>query len=214
MSEDRIRTELTTQSLVIKAIWDLTLQKSAVIWSSMIDKLPARIYNFTIRYLSNTLPNGSNAVKWGITDLATCVLYNETLAHIVGNCKTALDESRFDWSHDSVLINLACMLPTPKGSKLYVDIKNCEFLLPLLITGDSFRPDLIYCRGNEKFVVELTDGFEPNIEKNSTRKDEKCYKQKLEQIYPESTIYFVNLSMGACGIYGKSCSTLFEMLIL
>ena len=63
MKEKRVENELKTQSLVISSIWKYVLPKSTPLWSKMLEKLPRNIYNFTIRYLSNTLPNGTNAKK-------------------------------------------------------------------------------------------------------------------------------------------------------
>ena len=58
--EDRITTVLTMQSLVIKSIWEHGVKSAAEIWSKSISKLPKKIYNFSIRYVSNSLANASN----------------------------------------------------------------------------------------------------------------------------------------------------------
>ena len=54
------------------------------------------------------------------------------------------------------------------------------------------------------YVLELTVGFEPSIQKNATLKFEK-YETVLEELklsYNEVT--FINLSMGSCGVIGAS----------
>ena len=46
-------------------------------------------------------------------------------------------------------------------------------------------------------------GFETNIEKNSHRKNDS-YKNKISELSSMYNIKFINLSMGAIGIIGKS----------
>ena len=64
--EDRITTVLTTQSLVIKSIWEHGMKSAAEIWSRSVSKLPKKIYNFSIRYINNPLqmhPTCTNGAK-------------------------------------------------------------------------------------------------------------------------------------------------------
>ena len=65
--EDQITAALTTQSLVIKSIWEHGMKSAAEIWSKSISKLPKNIYNFSIRHVNNSLANASNMHKWGKT---------------------------------------------------------------------------------------------------------------------------------------------------
>ena len=60
-----IMEKLTTQSLVAKHIWEFVYGRFINQWSNVISHLPRNIFNFTIRYLSNSLANGRNAIKWG-----------------------------------------------------------------------------------------------------------------------------------------------------
>ena len=53
---------------------------------------------------------------------------------------------------------------------------------PSLITGDSLRPDLLLLTGNKVlYILELTLGFETNIQANSVRKANK-YTPGLEVV--------------------------------
>ena len=61
--EDQITAALTTQSLVIKSIWEHGMKSAAEIWSKSISKLPKNIYNFSIRHVNNSLANASNMHK-------------------------------------------------------------------------------------------------------------------------------------------------------
>ena len=49
------------------------------IWSKSISKLQKNIYNFSIRYVNNSLANASNTHKWGKTTSETTVVSNNKL---------------------------------------------------------------------------------------------------------------------------------------
>ena len=53
----------TTQSLVIKSIWEHGMKSAAEISSKSISKLPKNIYSFSISYVNNSLANTSNMHK-------------------------------------------------------------------------------------------------------------------------------------------------------
>ena len=56
-------TNFTSQSLVIKAMWEEAFAENVKHWQSIISSLPKHIYNFTTRYLNNTLPTLKNMYK-------------------------------------------------------------------------------------------------------------------------------------------------------
>ena len=94
---------------------------------------------------------------------------------------------------------------------LYADLP--FFSSPSLITGDSLRPDLaLISPDNTLYLLELTVGFETNIEKNSNRKATK-YKPLLRDLYYRyRSINFVNLSMSALGIFDCSSDSVMTMM--
>ena len=138
--------------------------------------MPKNIFNFTVRYINNTLPTQSNLTKWGISSSSDCsfCLSPETLLHIVAGCKSYLDQGRFTWRHDSVLKFIANSLTAVNG-KLYSDLP--EYLNPSIIIGDKFRPDLLFILpSNHLYILELTIGYESNLSSNSLRKKTKYKK--------------------------------------
>ena len=74
LDENKIKEQLTTQSLVIKSIWDYADVSFTKQWGNILQRLPRNIYTFVNRYLSNTLANATNGVKWGITSSPICLL--------------------------------------------------------------------------------------------------------------------------------------------
>ena len=72
-TETAIKEELSTQSLVVKSIWEQGCSKYNSSWGKVLDSLPRNLYSFATRYLSNSLANGTNAVKWGIANSPKCL---------------------------------------------------------------------------------------------------------------------------------------------
>ena len=72
------------------------------------------------------------------------------------------------------------------------------------------RPDLLVVKGATLYIMELTVGFEVNIEKNAARKEAKYEElcHRLNNQYDE--VNFVNLSMASIRVFGKSCNSLFN----
>ena len=130
---------------------------------------------------------------------------------LIPGCNSHLREGRFNWRHDSILVNLANSLKV--YSNVQLDVDNDKFPSPSIITGDDQRPDLLLIdKRNNMYVLELTIGFEPNIEKNGKRKNDK-YKELLKSMENDYTnVTFINLSMDSLGIIGKDSINLYKLL--
>ena len=102
--------------------------------------LTSKHLRFLIRYLNNTLANGTNAIKWGITNNSTCTFCDQqqTLGHFIGGCETVLLESKYNWRHDSILLNI-CKTIKSQGLQGFVDTEG--YPNPSMITCDEQR----YC---------------------------------------------------------------------
>ena len=76
----------------------------------------------------------------------------------------------------------------------------------------ELRPDLLAVKGATLYIMELTVGFEANIEKNAARKEAKYEElsRRLNDEYDE--VNFVNVSMGSIGVFGKSCNSFLTMM--
>ena len=124
--------------------------------------------------------------------------------------KTYLDEGRFTWLHNSALPFIANSFQSIVGSTIYVDLPG--FLSPSIITGDTFRPDLLLVTADKKlFVLELAVGFETNLNINAQRKRDK-YHQLLQTLNSQfSIVKFVNLSVSCLGIFGHSADSFVDM---
>ena len=201
--ENKLLNQLTSQGSFF--VTKFALPELNKVWSIAQSKLPKNIYNFTIRYINNSLPTRKNPNRWAISSNSDCsfCLSPETLLHIVAGCQFYLD--RFTWRHNSVLNFLAHTLQTVDGSTLYADLHG--FKSPSILTSDTYRPDLLLsCSNGSLYVVELTTGYEKNLKRNVKRKKDK-YRELLRQLGKNfNQVKFINLSISSSGIFAEECS--------
>ena len=83
------------------------------------------------------------------------------------------------------------------------------FASPGIISGDEQRPDMIIKRNNDLWI---SVGFETNLEKNRNAKNLRYNTliQRLKTTYRK--VKFINLSLGAIGVYSKSQDTFSDLL--
>ena len=212
-NESRITHELKSEGFVISCILTHASSKLRSLWSMTQQGMPKNIFNFSIKYLNNTLATRNNLCKWSISQSSACsfCLQTESLQHIVSSCKFYLEDGRYTWRHSSVLLYLAKTFSSFSDCLLYANLPS--FLSPSFITGDSLRPDLILITKNSTlYILELTLGFESNIQINSDRKASKYSSIILDLKHAYFDVQFVNLPMSTLGIMGRSSESLLLML--
>ena len=205
-----MKNELTTQGSFFFHATTFSSPQFNAVWSAVQAKLPKNIFNFTIRYINNSLPTQKNLVKWGLVNTPECsfCLHPQSLLHIVAACQSCLE--RFTWRHDSVL-NFMWKTFQINKCKIYADL--AESPSPSMITGDEYRPDLlIITPDNVLYITELTVGFETNLHNNVKRKEAR-YKELIKQQSKNfKSVKFVNLSISSLGVFDKECLSFLEML--
>ena len=150
-------------------------------------------------------------VSLSTTSACSFCFQSETLKHVVSSCNFYLQDGRYNWRHNSVLLHVAKALSSVANSSLFADLP--IFPSRSLITRDPQRPDLVLMLNNTSvYVLELTVGFESNIKINNNRTARKYHPliAILQRSY--SSVYLVNLSMSALGIYGTSSESFPSML--
>ena len=91
---------------------------------------------------------------------------------------------------------------------------NKEIIIIIIIisTGDCLRPDLVLVTDASLYILELTVGFESNIQINADRKKAKCQPLISDLSPTHSNIKFINLSMSTFGFLGNSSDSLLLFL--
>ena len=128
----------------------------------------------------------------------------------MAGCSVHLNEKRYNYRHDSVLLNIVKSIKNSEVRRIYADLEG--YISPSIISGEDKRPDIIIVERDNVYIFELTIGFETNISTNSERKMNN-YSQLLEDLKSRyKKVKFINLSMGAIGIYGDTCFNLKSVL--
>ena len=96
-------------------------------------------------------------------------------------------------------------------AKIFADIPG--FLSTSIITGHDLRRDLLLSLSNKSlYILELTVRYESNLRNNAERKKQK-YIELVKQLKNDyEKVNFVNLSIGALGIYDKSTTEFIDMM--
>ena len=89
-----------------------------------------------------------------------------------------------------------------RSAKLYVGLAG--YLSPCIITGDNLRPDIILSiTDNILYIIELTVGFEKNLNNNANRKEFRYRPLRADLDKDFNKIKFVDLSVSYLGILGN-----------
>ena len=85
---------------------------------------------------------------------------------------------------------------------------------PSIITGEQKRPDIVVIDKQRSwvFVLELTVGFETRIKDNTVRKHNHYSGLCSELRNQYNRVKFVNISVGALGIVGKSSRSFIDFI--
>ena len=105
--EDKLQHRLICQGSFFSNVAKFSFSQLNTLWSAAQSKLPKNIFNFTVRYINNSLPTRKNLTRWGLASSPKCsfCLCPETLLHVVAGCQLYLQ--RFTWRHDYILNFLA-----------------------------------------------------------------------------------------------------------
>ena len=148
-------------------------------WKSFIFNLPKGTMKWLLNASINTLPTKANLRQWGkVTNDKCFCSKKQTLNHILNGCKTALEQGRFTWRHDSILYYIANCLDM-KNFSCYVDLEGyqtpaCGTLPPEVIVS-TLKPDIVIIDNKNKQVkiFELTVPGENRISEAHRLKTEK-----------------------------------------
>ena len=100
--------EMKEQCVIITSITDCCYKMLIKLWHDIVCRIPSNIICFARRSLILSLGNNSNLRRWNIRDSAGCDLCQkmQTQLHVFSNCKVALEQGRYTWRHDSILLTI------------------------------------------------------------------------------------------------------------
>ena len=158
-------------------------EKGCITWRSFLWDLPKGVLKFALNAGINTLPTCDNLKRWGkrVNDRCPLCGNTQTLLHVLSNCGTALDQGRYTWRHDSVLLSIIESIRNDlsDGFVLYSDLPNFQAAhggtIPPHILTTNLRPDMFIVNETSRIAIifELTCPWDGNVSRSHTMKQEK-----------------------------------------
>ena len=75
----------------------------------------------------------------------------QTLGHVVAGCSVHLSEKRYNYRHDSVLLNIVKSIKSSEVRRIYADLEG--YISPSIISGEDKRPDIIIVERDTVFKI-------------------------------------------------------------
>ena len=185
---------------------------SCITWKSYMWDISQGVLKFAINAGVNTLPSLDNLKRWGkrVSDRCSFCGNTETLAHILSNCSTALNQGRYTWRHNSVLNSIISLIrPHLKaGMVLYSDLPGSQAphggAIPPHVLVTALRPDIfIYSESSQEVIVfELTCPWDSNIARSHSFKSEK-YSPLIADLLQRYIVSFYSVEVSARGQVSK-----------
>ena len=111
---------------------------NSITWKSFMWDISQGLLKCAINAGINTLPTMDNLKRWGKRTNDRCPFCGniQTLLHVLSGCSVALDQGRYTWRHDSVLLSIASTVRDFLGAgfTIYADLPGF-----LRRTGGQFR---------------------------------------------------------------------------
>ena len=104
--------------------------------------------------MNNTLPTMKNMKMWKKLYSSDCKFcqQTQTSGHVVGaGCISSMREGKYNWRHDSIIVNMAKFITALKIVQVFADIDH--HMSPSIIAGEDLRPDLIVVHQSKDIYV-------------------------------------------------------------
>ena len=178
-------------------------ENGCLTWKSYMWDIPQGVLKFAINAGINTLPTFDNLKRWGKRVCDRCPFCGniQTLAHVLSNCTVALDQGRFTWRHNSVLMSIIDLV-NPRlfgGMSLFSDLPGFQAphggTIPPHILTTSFKPDFV--------IFELTCPWDSNIDRSHDFKEQK-YSPLVADLSANYRVSLFSIEISARGFISKS----------
>ena len=195
---------LNEQCVLVSHLVSECSVKSITTWQTLQKRLPSNIFAFCGKALIICLLNKANLLRWKISSGSKCTFCGqlEKQLHILSNCVSYLE--CYKWRHDSILRCSSHFFEklANNGWNVFVD---CE-KLPKKCPSELFetqRPDIVFLKGEEMVLVELTCCFESNTGRSRQYKQKRYENLQSQLLVPCSNFRVLFLEITTIGFIGK-----------
>ena len=184
----------------------------SISWKSYLWDIFQGVLKFALNAGVNTLPSMDNLKRWGKRTSDRCPFCGNiaTLAHVLSNCSTALNQGRYTWRHNSVLSSLIDLIRPHlrEGMTLFSDMPGYQAphggTIPPHILVTALKPDLVIVNelSQEIIIFELTCPWDSNIVRSHNFKTEK-YAPLIADLSCTRIVSFFAVEISARGQISK-----------
>ena len=148
-----------------------------------------------------------------IVNLGCVRSYRPNYIHVFSNCKVALEQGRYTWRHDSILITIIHHFKAivNEDLRLFADCPNSGTVCTSTLFQTS-RPNLVVVFKDAIYVIELTVPYETNCKKAKRRKEERYKNLRSELIMTCSTFEVITLEDTTLGFVSNDINRFRRLL--
>ena len=180
--------------------------------SALCNVKSSSLSRFAASVLTQTpLPTRSSLRRWGIsshTNVACpiCGEATQTPRHILTGCKVSLEQGRYTYRHDLILLALAdAVANSPTTSSYHFDVDLYRNSPPWLSHGTELRPDgWVRLHNGSEYIIELTSPWEENLEYAHERKVRKYTHLYTQRRLANPSTFLLVFEVGARGKLNSS----------
>ena len=187
-------------------------EEGCITWKSYLWDIPQGVLKFAINAGINTLPTFDNLKRWGMRVNDRCPFCGniQTLAHVLTGCSVALEQGRFTWRHNSVLLSIINFIrPMLKdGFSLFSDLPGFQAphggVIPPDVHVTNLKPDLFIIDITSRVVVffELTCPWDSNVQRSHEYKERK-YAPLIADLSSRYRVFNYSVEISARGQISK-----------
>lgn len=131
-------------------------------------------------------------VKEGVISPCQLCSKDQTLAHLLNGCTTALELRQYNDRHGSILESIYSFLRArlPKHCNIIVDLPGYGYIVPQNIAPTNDRPDIVLWNSTAIELVKLIISYDTEIEDAVSRKQSRhaSFKEACKSSGHNSTI--------------------------
>ena len=188
-------------------------EENCISWKSFLWDIPQGVLKFAINAGINTLPTFDNLKRWGkrVNDRCPFCGNIQTLLHVLSGCSVALDQGRYTWRHNSVLMTIVDNIrgSLADGFAVFADLPGFFAshggTIPPHVLVSNLKPDLLLINESSCTIIllELTCPWDANIATSHTFKLEK-YSPLVADLSRRYTVHYYPVEISVRGQVSKS----------
>ena len=189
---------------------------------SLVLAFPLLTRSINSIFLARKMTTLDNLRRWGkrVNDRCPFCGNIQTLLHVLSNCPVSLDQGRYTWRHNSVLLSIVAAVRDNlrEGFVFFSDLSGFQAahggVIPPHVLVTNLKPDLFILNEVDRVVilVELTCPWDGNVDRSHAYKEEK-YAPLVADLSHHYCVKYYPVEVSVRGQITKKNKTRFKSFI-